>query len=68
MNELIPYFSPLRPLALWGATKLLPRFIPGVAAFVPHALPLATKLLPLTGLLKEYVYHIWGLFVITANC
>jgi hypothetical protein len=27
---------------------------PGAAAFVPHALPLATKLLPLTGLLKEH--------------
>ena len=27
----------------------------GVAALVPRALPLATELLPLTGLLKEYV-------------
>jgi hypothetical protein len=29
--------------------------IPGVAALGPRALPLATKLLPLSGLLKEYV-------------
>jgi hypothetical protein len=28
---------------------------PGVAALVPRALPLATELLPLTGLLKEEV-------------
>ena len=30
--------------------------IPGAAAFVSHALPLATELLPLTGLLKELCF------------
>ena len=32
-----------------GATELLPALPPGVAAFVHHALPLATELLPLRG-------------------
>lgn len=44
-----------------GATELLPALPPGVAAFVPHALPLATELLPLTGLFKELCSIYWGI-------
>ncbi len=42
-------------------------FFPVAAAFVPHALPLATELLTLTGLLKEDVLEGELGSLVTAN-
>ena len=50
----VPHTALLRRLCGVNCTAcVLPLRGPGVAALVPRALPLATELLPLTGLLKE---------------